>query len=90
MEKNAKIVPLFYKEWKRMQRSFHSFIKNGKEHKDRSVLFIKNGKEPKDCSVLLKRTDAQPCQKHICLKFMICTPLGVIKSFPPQIYSEIV
>ena len=46
MEKNAKIVPFFYKERKRTQRSFRSFIKNGKECKDRSVL--------------LKRTDAQP------------------------------
>ena len=47
MEKNAKIVPFFYKERKRMQRLFCSFIKNGKERKDRSVI--------------LKRTDAQPC-----------------------------
>ena len=29
MEKNAKIVPFFYKEWKRMQRLFRSFEKNG-------------------------------------------------------------
>ena len=36
----------FYKERKRVQRSFRSFIKKGKERKDRSVL--------------LKRTDAQP------------------------------
>ena len=28
-EKNAKIVPFFYKEWKIMQRSFCSFEKNG-------------------------------------------------------------
>ena len=48
MEKNAKIVPFFYKEQKRMQRWFRSFIKNGKECKDRSVH--------------LKRMDAQPCQ----------------------------
>ena len=33
----------FYKEWKRMQRLEHSFIKNGKERKD--------------CSFLLKRTE---------------------------------
>ena len=51
MEKNAKIVPFFYRERKRTQRSFRSFIKNGKERKDRSVL--------------LKRTDAQPCLMHI-------------------------
>ena len=36
----------FYKERKRMQRSFRSFIKNGKERTE--------------CSILLKRTDAQP------------------------------
>ena len=46
MEKNAKIAPFFYKERKRMQRSFRSFIKNRKERKD--------------LSILLKRTDAQP------------------------------
>ena len=51
-EKNAKIVPLFYKERKRTQRSFRSFIKNGKERKDRSVL--------------LKRMDAQPCCMYNC------------------------
>ena len=33
-----KKVPFFYKERKRTQRSEHSFIKNGKERKDRSVL----------------------------------------------------
>ena len=38
MEKNAKIGTFFYKDWKIMQRSEHSFIKNGEEHKDRSVL----------------------------------------------------
>ena len=37
-EKNAKIVPFFYKEQKRTQRSFHSFIKNGKERKDQNIL----------------------------------------------------
>ena len=47
MEKNAKIVLLFDKEQKRMQRSEHYFIKNGKERKDRNVL--------------LKIMDAQPC-----------------------------
>ena len=46
MEKNAKIGTFFYKERKRTQRSERSFIKNGKECKDRNVL--------------LKRTDAQP------------------------------
>ena len=48
MEKNAKIGTFFYKEWKRTQRSERSFLKNGKEGKDRNVL--------------LKRTDAQPCR----------------------------
>ena len=43
---NQKEYSVFYKEQKRTQRSFRSFIKNGKESKD--------------CSVLLKRTDAQP------------------------------
>ena len=38
MEKKAKIVPFFYKEQKRTQRLFCSFIKNGKERKDGSVL----------------------------------------------------
>ena len=33
-----KNVPFFYKERKRTQRSFRSFIKNGKERKDPSVL----------------------------------------------------
>ena len=33
-----KNVPFFYKERKRTQRSFRSFIKNGKERKDRNVL----------------------------------------------------
>ena len=38
------------------KRMFRSFIKNGKERKDHSILLhIKNGKERKDCSVLLKR-----------------------------------
>ena len=62
MEKNAKIVSFFYKEWKRRQRSFRSFIKNGKEGKDRSVL--------------LKRTDAQPCiyllQEAIIFRILAC------------------
>ena len=49
MEKNAKIVPFFYKEQKRTERSECSFIKNGKERKD--------------WNVLLKTTDAQPCRK---------------------------
>ena len=47
MEKNTKIRTFFYKERKRSQRLFRSFIKNRKEHKDRNFL--------------LKRTDAQPC-----------------------------
>ena len=34
-KKNA---TFFYKEWKRTLRRFRSFIKNGKEHKKRSVL----------------------------------------------------
>ena len=33
-----KNLPFFYKERKRTQRSFHSFIKNGKERKDRNIL----------------------------------------------------
>ena len=33
-----KNVPFFYKERKRTQRSFRSFIKKGKERKDPSVL----------------------------------------------------
>ena len=33
MEKNKKIFPFFYKEWKRTQRSERSFIKNGKDAK---------------------------------------------------------
>ena len=32
-----KNVPFFYEEWKRKQRSFRSFIKNGKKRKDCSV-----------------------------------------------------
>ena len=47
MGKNAKFAPFFYKEGEGMQRSFRSFIKNGKECKKRSVLslrsFEKNG-----------------------------------------------
>ena len=43
MEKNAKIIPFFYKEWKRAQRSFCSFIKNGKEAKI-VLLFYKERK----------------------------------------------
>ena len=39
-EKNAKIVPFFYKERKRTQRSERSFIKNGKERKDQNILFL--------------------------------------------------
>ena len=34
MEKNAKNVPFFHKERKRMQKTFCSFIKNGKERKN--------------------------------------------------------
>ena len=52
MEKNAKIVPFFYKEQKRKQRLFRSFIKNEKERKAHSVL--------------LKRTDAQPNPANYC------------------------
>ena len=47
MEKSAKIVPFFYKERKRTQRSFCSFIKNGKECKDSSVLLLRKEKNPK-------------------------------------------
>ena len=56
-----------------MQRSFGSFIKNGKECKDRSFFykerkrtqrefcsFMKNRTERKERSLLLKRTDSQP------------------------------
>ena len=62
-EKNAKIVPFFYKERKRMQRSFCSFIKNGKERID--------------CSVLLKRTDAQPWNRAAAdsLRWASCYPI---------------
>ena len=62
-KKNA---AFFYKDRKRMQRMFDSFIKNGKEqkkilffYKERKRMqktfrsFIKNGKERKDRSVLL-------------------------------------
>ena len=45
-----KNIPFFYKDRKRTQRWFCSFIKIGKERKERNVL--------------LKRTDAQPCQKR--------------------------
>ena len=38
MEKNAKNVPFFYKERKRTQKTFRSFIKNAKERKERRVL----------------------------------------------------
>ena len=31
MVKNAKLVPFFYKEWERAQRTPGSFLKNGKE-----------------------------------------------------------
>ena len=41
-----KNLPFFYKKRKRTQRLERSFIKNGKERKDRNIL--------------LKRTDAQP------------------------------
>ena len=47
MEKNGKNGTFFYKERKRTERMEHSFIKNGKERKERNVL--------------LKRTNAQPC-----------------------------
>ena len=33
-----KNVPFFYKERKRTQKTFYSFIKNGKERKDCSIL----------------------------------------------------
>ena len=49
-----KNVPFFYKKWKRMQRSERSFIKNGKECKDRKLL--------------LKRMDAQPCLQEAVLQ----------------------
>ena len=49
-------VPFFYKERKRTQRLFRSFIKNGKERKDRSVL--------------LKGTDAQPCPEPNTATFL--------------------
>ena len=38
---------------------FRSFIKNGKECKDRSVFFYKERKRTQERCVLLKRTDAQ-------------------------------
>ena len=60
-----------------MQRTPHSFIKNGKERKERSVLFIQNAKECENVAffwkerkrmqercVLLKRKFAQPWHHH--------------------------
>ena len=47
MEKNVKIGTFFYKEQKRMQRSEHSFIMNGKESKDRNVLLLRKEKNAK-------------------------------------------
>ena len=57
-----------------MQKTFHSFIKNGKEHKERRVLLYRTEKNAKNAAffykerkgmqercVLLKRMDAQPC-----------------------------
>ena len=37
-KKNAKNAVFFYKEGKRTQRMPHSFIKNAKERKERSIL----------------------------------------------------
>ena len=48
----------FYKEWKKMERTERSFIKNGKERK-----------EP---NVLLKRTDAQPCPYPSLQRALYC------------------
>ena len=49
-----KNVPFFYKKQERKQRSECSFIKNGKERKDRNVL--------------LKRTDAQPWNQPMAVQ----------------------
>ena len=46
MEKNAKIGKFFYKERKRTQRSERSFVKNGKERKDRNVLLKRRNAQP--------------------------------------------
>ena len=53
MEKNG---TFFYKERKRTERTEHSFIKNGKERKERNVLY----KEQKRTERSFERTDAQP------------------------------
>ena len=54
-------VCMTYEEWKRTQRSEHSFYKKQKRMQRLEHSFIKNRKERKNRNVLLKRTDAQPC-----------------------------
>ena len=49
-----KNVLFFCKEQKRMQRSFRSFIKNRKEHKDRSVLSERTEKKAKNVPFFYK------------------------------------
>ena len=66
----------FYKERKRMQKTFRSFIKNGKERKERPILlkrteknaafFNKEWKRTQKHCAFLKRTDAQPCLSVSC------------------------
>ena len=53
----------FYKEWKRTQRLFRSFLKNGKKNPKIVPFFYKERKRTQDCCILLKRTDDQPCLK---------------------------
>ena len=44
----------FYKEQKRAQRTFRSFLKNGKERKERSVLLKRMEKKAKNAAFFYK------------------------------------
>ena len=78
MEKNAKNAAFFYKEWKRMQRTLRSFIKNGKECKERHVLLKRTEKNAKTlrsfekngCPTLVKICSYSTANKHFAKPFL--------------------
>ena len=60
MEKNAKIGTFSYKERNIMQRSERSFLKNGKERKERNVLLQKTKKNARTFRSFAKERENDP------------------------------
>ena len=87
MEKNAKNVLFFYKERKRTQKTFLSFMKNTIN----VPFYYKERKWMQECCILLKRTDAQPayCFQTFS-RFVFGSGSGKCPHFPTswQFYSQ--